>query len=171
MGEAPQWVEAWFYDTLPLRTLPAVDDLEQPECMVGTRRRRREVRRQVRRNGSAPCCWYHGGDWNQAVLTALRHINQALKAGLSGEDLEDHVRGSLDAQGVGGWLRQAASSLVHTGEAIQIGDGEDMDDGRPWYINGRHRVSAMRDARVRYALIARLELLDPATAAPIIHPG
>lgn len=171
MGEIPVWIEAWFYDTVPLRELPVVDDLEHPECMVGPRRARRAVRRRVRRDGAATCCWYHAGDWNQAVRTALRHINQALHSGLSGEDLEEHVRRSLDEQGVGGWLRQAVDSLVNTGEAIQVGDGQEMDDGRPWYINGRHRVTAMRDAGVRYTLTARLELLDPVTGAPITHAG
>lgn len=169
MGDKPAWIEAWFYDTVPLPHLPVVDDLEHPECMVGTRRARRAVRRQVRRGGRSTCCWYHSGDWNQAVQTALRHIHQATQAGLRGEELEEAVRRSLDDQGVTGWLRQAAGSLVTTGEAIQIGDGSEMDDGRPWYINGRHRVTAMRDAGVRYALIARLELLDPATGTPITH--
>lgn len=105
------------------------------------------------------------------MQTALRHIDQATQAGLGGERLEEEVRRSLDGQGVAGWLRQAVNSLVRTGEAIQIGDGQEMDDGRPWYINGRHRVTAMRDAGVRSALIARLELLDPATGTPITHTG
>ncbi len=62
------------------------------------------------------------------------------------------------------WNYEAIDSLVGPGYAITLSD-DDPDD--VWYVEGRHRATAMLDAGVRETIVARLELLDPATGQPL----
>lgn len=165
-GVRAQWIEAWYYDVLSVRSLPPVMDLEDPPSMVGVLRRRR-IRRQGA--GAQSCCWWHAGDWNRASALAIQLAHEAGGGWLEEDDLFGRLWQALQDAGIDGWLRGAVGSLVMNGHALQIGPGEDAEDGRPWIIEGRHRITATRDAGVRETIVAHLELLDPVTHGPLLR--
>ncbi len=158
------WVEQWFYDVVAVADLPTPEAPEDEGCLSrpvsGWRRRLRQL---MPRRGDLDCCWYHGGDWHRASETAIRLVRAAEAAGVTGENVAEHVLAAAEAEGVTGWDLEALDSLITTGYAIILGD--DPDD--QWYVNGRHRMAAMLDAGVRQTIVARLELLDPATEQPV----
>ena len=156
-------IERWFYDVAAVDALPAPNDLEHPPCMVRSRSRlRRRYRQLLPRHETRSCCWYHGGDWHRASAAAIRLVRTAEAAGCIDDDIAEHALRQAAAEGISGWQLEAIDSLVSTGTAIMLGDEPD----EKWYIEGRHRAVAMFDAGVRHTLVARLELLDPATGEP-----
>lgn len=160
----PAWVEQWFYDVVALADLPTPEAPEDEGCLSAPLSGRRRGQRQLTpRRGGLDCCWYHGGDWHQASETAIRLVRAAEAAGVTGEDVAEHALAAAEVEGITGWDLEALDSLITTGYAIILGD--DPDD--QWYVNGRHRVAAMLDAGVRQTIVARLELLDPATGQPL----
>jgi hypothetical protein len=160
-----EWIEQWFYDVVAVADLPTPEDLEHPACMLRPLLRlRRRWRQLFPRRGGRNCCWHHGGDWHQASADAIRLVRAAEAAGATGEDIAEHVLDAAKAEGITGWNYEAIDSLVGTGYGIMLCN-DDPDD--VWYVDGRHRVTAFLDAGVRHTIVARLELLDPATGEPL----
>jgi hypothetical protein len=159
MRSSPQWIERWSFSVVPVRSLPRPADLEDPPCMVAF------VRGLRRHMGlTAPdCCWYHQVDWHAANATAIRLLRLGQQAGTEGEAFENFVLDVVGAEPLGEAEREAVQSLLMTGEAIQIAEADDWGGDAPRFQNGRHRVTAMRDTRVPETVVARLDLLDPAT--------
>ena len=157
------WAERWSYDVVAVLDLPVPTDLSHPPCMVRPRSWfERRYRRFAPQSKARGCCWYHGGDWHRASSTAIRLVRAAEAAGHIDEDIAEHALNQADDEGISGWQLEALGSLVDPGTAIMLGDEPDEQ----WYIEGRHRATAMLDAGVRHTLVARFELLDPATGQP-----
>lgn len=57
--------------------------------------------------------------------------------------------GNARAEGITGWERQALNSLLV--DPIVIGKND--DDPAVWFVNGKHRTRAMRDAGVTEVLV------------------
>lgn len=138
----PQWIEQWHFDVLDVAGLPAVERLDDPPCMAGPPSLRR-LRSLGRRPTAQGCCWYHTGDWHTVTELAIRLVGQAQAVGVTGEDVTDHAIAAARAEGVTGWTLEALASLVSTATGIMLGD--DPDD--QWIYEGRHRITALREAR------------------------
>lgn len=162
---SPEWIEHWSFKVVKLSALPRPDDLEDPPCMVGFAR---TLRRRLGR--PAPdCCWYHQVDWQQASLTAITLLRLGQGAGAEGEEFQDFVLDAVEREAIGEHEKEAVRSLLMLGEPIQIAEPDDWGGDSPMFQNGRHRVTAMRDAKVRTTVVARLDLLDPATGQPFVY--
>jgi len=163
---APEWIERWTFEVARVATLPRPDDLESPPCMVGFAR---VLRRRIGRT-PRECCWYHQVDWKQANRTAITLLRFGQEAGAEGTAFDDFVMEAIEGEPIGEKEKEAALSLLTPFEAIQIIEPDDWGGDVPMFQDGRHRITAMRDARVRSTVIARLDLLDPATGGPLTPP-
>jgi hypothetical protein len=127
----------------------------------------RGLRRRIGLTAS-DCCWYHQVDWHAANAAAIRLLRLGQQSGAEGEAFEDFVMDLVGAEPLGEAEQEAVQSLLMTCEAIQIAEADDWGGDAPMFQNGRHRVTAMRDAKVRETVVARLDLLDPATGQVLI---
>jgi hypothetical protein len=136
----------WHYEIRDVARLPPVRDLEGPPCMTGQAR--------------LDCCWYHRIDWHAVSEAAIRLALQAQAGGTPPGDVADVVDPA--SCGLGGDDVEALDDLLRPETGIEI-DDDDPHDQR--VQEGRHRITAMRDAGVRRTVLLRPELIE-ATGDP-----
>lgn len=114
------------------------------------------ARRRVR-----DCCYYHGIDWHRVSAAAICITRQTRREGQEGEAFTSRLLELARAETLRSEEKRALTELLENGAGIQI---DRHDDGRRYYINGRHRVTAMLDAGVRRTVVigTRWEMLDAA---------
>jgi hypothetical protein len=96
------------------------------------------------------CCYYHRVDWHAVCAAAARIVRQEGRMGLA--DDMDRVLKLSDAAGLPGAETEALGELLLDGTGVQINR---YDDGTRYYINGRHRTTAMLEAGVRRTVIIK----------------
>lgn len=152
--------------------LPRPDLHGEPPCMpAGTPWWRRLGRQLVPRRRGRGCCWYHEGDWRVASDVAIRALARAddERGGHGGEQDDGRISAALGfvgAESLAPWTRAAAASLLL--DPIQPSR---EDDGKPFYVNGRHRSQAMLDAGVRRTLVAYCDWPDDLGGNDKEEPG
>ncbi|MFH9967832.1 hypothetical protein ACH4PR_41845 [Streptomyces mirabilis] len=123
------------------------------ECMSGssgaTSRSRSWTDRLLRRR----CCWYHSGDWHRVNDMALTALSRARDEDVKAEGMTRYADAYAAAAGASKWERAALYSLYCPPVAIQP-SGDDYISNS--FINGQHRVQAMRDAGVGRTVVLRL---------------
>ncbi|MFJ9893457.1 hypothetical protein ACIQPR_08995 [Streptomyces sp. NPDC091280] len=123
------------------------------ECMSGSpdaaSRSRNWADRLLRRS----CCWYHEGDWHRVNDMALTVLARAREEDVKPEDMKRYADEYAAAAGASKWERAALYSLYCPPVAIQPSGDAYISDA---FINGQHRVQAMRDAGVRRTVVLRL---------------
>lgn len=144
--EWPSWHVVWTV------RLPRPEGMDRG-CMSGTLPWWKYLPRQaVPRRRRRDCCYYHHVYWHKVCAAAVRITRQAGSSGLSGETGTDRAFELACAEGLPDDETQALAELLIDGTGVQIGCG---DDGRRYYINGRHRTTAMLEAGVRRTVIIR----------------
>lgn len=157
--EQPSWHVVW------TAWLPRPEGVDRG-CMTGRVPWWRLLARQViPRRQPRDCCYYHHVDWHQVCAAAIRITRQAGSGGLSGEAFADRVSELALAEDLPYEEKRALSELIADGTGIQVSRD---DDGRRFYINGRHRTTAMLEAGVRRTVIIRWNMPD---SAPGSHGG
>ena len=109
---------------------------------------RSRLRRFITRQ---PCCrHHHAGDWGELNRLAEQHLDAALAAS-AGADVDEIAAEAIEDAGYDDWTTDALLSLVE--DPIQL---EQPDEGSQLagFINGQHRVQAMRDARAQRTIVA-----------------
>ena len=145
----PQWEARGHYEIRDLASLPRVRGIEHPPCMTGPR----WLRRIRRATAGRDCCWYHGVNWHLVSETA---IGIALQAQASETPPEDAFYAlDLAACGLTGDDRAGLILLLGPGAGIELNDEDPAD---VTIYEGRHRITAMRDAGVRRTVIQRSEV-------------
>jgi hypothetical protein len=121
----------------------------------------RRLRWLVTRRTRSGCCYYHGIDWHAVNKAAIRIAQQAEADGTQPDDLY----GTIDSESCG--LAEEELEAVRYLFTLDGCIGIDDDDPRDRSLQGgNHRVTAMRDARVRRTVILRPELIETTT-----HPS
>ncbi|MGW1533858.1 hypothetical protein [Streptomyces aureus] len=122
------------------------------DCMSGgpgaTSRSRSWTDRLLRRR----CCWYHSGDWHRVNDLALTALSRAQDEDVKAEDMRRYADAYAAAAGASKWERAALYSLYSLPIAIQPSGDDYISNG---FINGQHRVQAMRDAGVARTVVLR----------------
>jgi hypothetical protein len=130
--------------------LPAPVDVDRG-CFTGTPPLRRRLARQlVPRRHTRTCCYYHGVDWIQVSATAIRIARQIQAEGRVGDARTSSAYDLAAAADLPQPEREALAELLAGPTAIRVGRD---DQGRRYYLNGRHRAAAMIDAGVRRSVI------------------
>lgn len=123
------------------------------ECMSGgsgaTSRARSWTDRLLRRR----CCWYHSGDWHRVNDMALTALSRARDEDVKADDMRRYADAYAAVAGASKWERAALYSLYCPPVAIQPSGDDYISNG---FINGQHRVQAMRDAGVGRTVVLRL---------------
>lgn len=145
----PRWEARWHYEIRDLASLPPVRDLEGQPCMTGPPWLR-QARRRLRPRRD--CCRYHRVDWHAVSAAAIRIALQAQASTTPPESAADAVTPA--SCGLDGEDLEALGDLLTPEIGIQI------DDDDPHVYEGRHRITAMRDAGVRCTVILRPELIE-----------
>ncbi|MGC4939265.1 hypothetical protein [Kribbella sp. DT2] len=142
------------FELIAVDKLPVAHPFRQPQCMgndeqAGPRWRRGRTGFLLRGILRRPCCWYHQGDWKTVNRLAEEYLRDAEASGTT--EVRHAVIQAVDEAELDEWTGEALSSLF----TVPI----DLDQSSvPWsYINGQHRVQAMRDARVLRTVIAHYE--------------
>lgn len=91
-------------------------------------------------------CYFHGIGWHRVSVAAIRITRQAPSEGLSGKASADRASEIVLAEDLTHEEQWALTELLSDGTVIQVSRG---DDGRRYYINRRHRTTAMLEADVR----------------------
>jgi hypothetical protein len=99
------------------------------------------------------CCWYHSGDWHRVNDMALTVLSRARDEDVKAEDMRRYADAYAAAAGASKWERAALCSLYCPPVAIQPSGDDYISNG---FINGQHRVQAMRDAGVARTVVLRL---------------
>jgi hypothetical protein len=143
----PRYEVAW------VARLPRPEPFRLPRCMPPGAPWWRWAARQIipRRRGRA-CCWMHQGSWHRVSKTAIALVCQAQRAGVTGEEIYEHVRAQAEAAGMSGWELGALKALVSYADGIQV---DTCEDGSRFYINGQHKTRAMLDEGVRRTIVIR----------------
>lgn len=103
---------------------------------------------RLRRRLGHSCCWYHNGDWRRVVDLAIALLRKAHTAGKSEQwEITWFVLKQPAATSLTGWQHEALRSLF-------IEPITPPDDDSEWYVNGRHRSRALRDAGVKWVVVA-----------------
>jgi hypothetical protein len=132
-------------------------------CMNGPPPWQRCLSRQlVPRRSTRDCCYYHSINWHQVSAAAIRIMRQARGEALAGEAFTNRAADLAGTEDLPSLESQALTELLDSGAGIQI---ERDDDGRRYYINGRHRTTAMLDVGVRRTIIIRWECQTPPKSA------
>ena len=139
----------WHYEIRDLASLPRARGIEHPPCMAGPWWLRRIRRAAAGRD----CCWHHSVNWHLVSETAIGIALQAQASGTSPEDAFD----ALDpaACGLAGDDQAGLILLLGPGAGIEL---DDEDPAAVTIYEGRHRITAMRDAGVRRTVIQRSEV-------------
>lgn len=159
-------------EELPVYQVAWVALLPRPEgvdrgCMNGTVPRWRSLSRQlVRRRSLRDCCYYHSINWHLVSATAIQITQPARTEGVAGEEITDRVLELARASNLPVADRQVLVELLDAGTGVQIEHGL---DGHRFYINGRHRTTAMLDAGVRRTVVIHWEM--PTTSPPSPAPS
>jgi hypothetical protein len=154
----PEPEELPVYQVVWVAVLPRPEGVDRG-CMNGAAPWRRSLGRQfVRRRGLRDCCYYHSINWHQVSAAAIQITRQARAEGVASEEFTDRVLELARASDLPVAERQALAELLDAGSGIQIEHG---DDDRRFYINGRHRTTAMLDAGVRRTVVIRWEMPGP----------
>lgn len=98
-------------------------------------------------------CWYHSGDWHRVNDMALTALSRARDEDVKPEDMTRYAVAYAAAAGASQWEREALASLYRPPVAIQPSGDDYISNG---FINGQHRVQAMRDAGVGRTVVLRL---------------
>ncbi len=137
----PRWEARWHYEIRDLASLPPVRDWL------------RQARRRLRPRRD--CCRYHRVDWHAVSAAAIRIALQAQPSGTPPEDAAGAITPA--SCGLDGEDIEALGDLLTPENGIQVDD----DDPHAQHVyEGRHRVTAMRDAGVRRTVILRPELIE-----------
>jgi hypothetical protein len=139
----------WHYEIRDLASLLRARGIEYPPCMAGPWWLRRIRRAAAGRD----CCWHHGVNWRLVSGTAIGIALQAQASGTSPEDAFDAL--DLAACGLAGDDRTGLILLLGPGAGIEL---DDEDPVGVTIYEGRHRITAMRDARVPRTVIQRSEI-------------
>jgi hypothetical protein len=144
--EEPSWHVVW------TAWLPRPEGVDRG-CLTGQVPWRRVLARQVLpRRQPRDCCYYHRIDWHLVCAAAIRVTRQAGGECLSGEAFADRISELALAGDLPDEEKTALAELLFDGTGVQVSrDG----DGRRFYINGRHRTTAMLEAGVRRTVIIR----------------
>lgn len=116
----------------------------------------RRVRWLVFHRTRSDCCRYHRVDWHSVSAAAIPIARQAEASGTQPEDLALAIDSAM-CGGLAGNELEAVRDLFIPGAAIEV-DDDDPRDRR--LQEGNHRVTAMRDARVRRTVTLRSELIE-----------
>jgi hypothetical protein len=120
-------------------------------------------RQLVPRRGVRDCCYYHSIDWHRVSAAAIRITRQARREGQEGEAFASRLIELARTETLRPEEEEALTELIGDGSGIWM----DRDGtGRRYYINGRHRVTAMLDAGVWRTVVigTRWEMPDWETA-------
>jgi hypothetical protein len=98
------------------------------------------------------CCYYHRIDWHQVCAAAVRITRQVSGEGRTGEAFAERAVEITDAEDLPHEEKQALAELLDYGAGVQLGRRYDR---RRYYINGRHRTTAMLEVGVRRTVIIR----------------
>jgi hypothetical protein len=148
-------VEKWHYDAVNLADLPQVGWLERPPCMTESAEGRALLlppRIEHRR-----CCWYHSIDWHIVNELAIRSIRGAQAAGVAVENVRDYAAEVAAVARLSQLDACALMLLLGLGAGIYLND---EDPNNVTIGDGRHRITAMRDAGVLRTVITRLEAVQ-----------
>lgn len=127
-------------------------------CISGVPPWWRRLGRQILpRHGPRDCCYYHGVSWHKVSAAAIRIIAQVRREGLSGEAFAGRAADLADAQDMPVIELRALGELLSPPIGIQLGQDS---EGHEFYINGRHRTTAMLDAGVRRTVVIRWKMPD-----------
>lgn len=143
------------YEAVPIDRMPPARPFRVPGCMAAGRGRIHRVRaafgrsRLRRRIAGEPCCWYHAGDWHRVNRLADQLLDAATRNGT--DDVKEFVLTAIREADWDEWTTKALWTLF----AIPIDLNEESIP--PTFVNGQHRVQAMRDARVQRTVVARFE--------------
>jgi hypothetical protein len=96
------------------------------------------------------CCRYHRVDWHAVSAAAIRIALQAQASGTPPEEAAGAITPA--SCGLDGDDLEALGDLLMPEIGIQVDDDDPYDQH---VYEGRHRVTAMRDARVRRTVILR----------------
>lgn len=142
------------YEVAEVDDAPPAQPFRVTDCMAtGSNRVRRLLWRARPRRLRQGCCWYHGGDWRVVNEAAVRLLQSAQAVASTSEEVRDQVLDEADAEGISGWPGEALGSLFM--DPISWFDGDET--GQEQFINGQHRIQAMRDARVQRTVVVRRE--------------
>jgi hypothetical protein len=111
---------------------------------------RRAGRQLVPCRGARTCCYYHGIDWRRVSAAAIRIVRQIRAEGRTGNAHASRARDLAAAADLPQLDREALAELLAGPTAIRVGRD---DQGRRYYLNGRHRAAAMLDAGVRRTVV------------------
>jgi hypothetical protein len=139
----------WHYEIRDLASLPRVRGITWPPCMAGPWWLRRIRRAAAGRD----CCWHHGVNWHLVSETAIGIALQAQASGTSPGDTFDAL--DLAACGLTEDDQTGLVLLLGPGAGIEL---DDEDPADVTIYEGRHRITAMRDAGVRRTVIQRPEI-------------
>jgi hypothetical protein len=117
----------------------------------------RRIRRFGSRQDRSGCCRYHRVDWHAVNEAAIRIALQAQSDGTPPEDAADAIDAA--ACGLAGDEMEALGDLLRPETGIEIDDDDPRDQS---VYEGRHRITAMRDAGVRRTVNLRSELIEAA---------
>jgi hypothetical protein len=127
--------------------LPAPVDVDRG-CFTGAPPWWRRLGRQLIPRGRVmTCCYYHSVDWRRVSAAAIRIARQLRGAG------DAHTSRAYDlaaAAGLPRLEREALAELLAGSSGIRV---DHDDQGRRYYLNGRHRAAAMLDAGVRRTVV------------------
>ncbi len=144
LAEQPACQLAW------VGLLPAPVDVDRG-CFTGAPPWWRRLGRQVVPRGrTRTCCYYHGVDWRRVSAAAIRIARQIRAEGRAGDA---HISRAYDlaaSADLPQLERDALAELLAGPTAIRVGRD---DQGRRYYLNGRHRAGAMLDAGVRRTVV------------------
>jgi hypothetical protein len=139
------------YVMVPLSEIPQAHPFRQPGCMSPGLRQAPQIRTISRRTRfgrllrTKPCCWYHAGDWHKVNNLAESLIAEARTT--HPQNLHDHIVSSLENSKRDSWSDEALWSLFSA--------PVDLSEGHRTFINGQHRVQAMRDQGVSRTVVVR----------------
>jgi hypothetical protein len=118
--------------------------------------------RRIRRAAAGrDCCWHHDVNWHLVSETAVGIALQAQASGMSPEDTFDAL--DLAACGLTEDDRTGLVLLLGPGAGIEL---DDEDPAGVTVYEGRHRITAMRDAGVRRTVIQRMEVIPHSAPLP-----
>jgi hypothetical protein len=130
--------------------LPAPVDVDRG-CFTGAPPWWRRLGRQlVPCRRTRTCCYYHGVDWRRVSAAAIRIARQIRAEGRAGDAHTSRAYDLAAEADLPQPEREALAELLAGPSAIRVGRD---DQGRRYYLNGRHRAGAMLDAGVRRTVV------------------
>lgn len=154
----PQYRARWVL--MSLSAMPGTTPF-RASCMTGAAPQARAPwRRLIPARLAAPavsrlaCCWYHGGDWQRVHDIVARLLPTAEAE--APDDIAGHVIAAARAEHLTQWTRQALHSLFAFPISVEPSDGSEP----AVFVNGQHRVQAMRDAGLTHTFVEHDEVAE-----------